>query len=126
MMKLRFGFLVCEWKSHPELQAVHARTLTPQFGSGPFRVHNSPPGSHPVDVARPDPLIRAETVPMDESAREQIRHRGKPDVRMGRHVHSPSRREISGTRMIEKDERTDRGALPGRQEPVHLEGADIA
>jgi hypothetical protein len=60
------GFLVRLGKRNPDLDTIKIPSLLSQFGIGAFRVHDSPPRGHPVDVAGLDGLNNTQTVAMND------------------------------------------------------------
>ena len=49
-------------------------------------MHDAAPGAHPVDRAGLDGLLRAQGVPVQDLALEEVSQRGQVDVRMGTDV----------------------------------------
>ena len=69
----------------PDLEPV--RGAIPSRGRPPAvrsEVHNPAPRRHPVDVARPDRLVRSEAVAVHDLPLEQVRHRREADVQVRR------------------------------------------
>src|SRR5918992_62861 len=62
---------------------------------------------------------------MNDGSGEQIRYRGKTDVRMRAHIDARARRQLSGAHLVEKDERSDALPLCRRQRAANFESADI-
>ena len=49
-------------------------------------MHDAAPGPHPVDRAGLDRLLRAQGVPVQDLALEEVSQRGQVDVRLGTDV----------------------------------------
>src|SRR6185437_16761076 len=94
----------------------------------PLRVAHAAAGHHPVDLTGPDGLLGSDTVAMHDLAGKQVRHRRKPDVRMGAYVDAfwNTRREVDRTQMVEENERADHPMLRVRQHPADLPPAKVA
>src|SRR5437764_8025279 len=80
---------------------------------------------HPIDLARPDRLHRAERVAMQYLAFEEIGHGGEADMRMRPHVDAGAGIEHGGSHLVEEDEGTDHPPLDRRQHPFYREPAEI-
>src|SRR5690349_1886193 len=115
------GGVVCEsrvdlfvflWQSNPGLYAVYASALS-ACALEPLRVRYAASRGHPVDLAGPDRLLRADAIAMHDLAFEKIRHCRKPDVRVRPYIDRSwyARSESSGPHMIEEDERTHHAPL---------------
>src|SRR5690606_38745588 len=89
-------------------------------------MRDSPPGRHPVHLARPDRLLAADAVAMHDLAVEEIGDRRKADVRMRPDVDLARNAglEVHGPHMVEEDERTDHPAFRERQHSPDLEPAE--
>jgi len=126
MGERRLRFLVRFGQRHPELQAVKPRARLAQRIARALRMRDAAARRHPVDGAGLDRLHETETVPMDNPAFEEIRHRRKADVRMRPHVDPRARREFGRTHVIEEDDGPDVAHRLRRQEPRDEKAAKIA
>ena len=122
----RLDLLACARQRHPGLDPVDAGPGSAQLGRRALRVRDPAARRHPVDVARPDRLHRAEAVAVEDLAVEEIRHRREPDVRMRPHVEPLARREARRPHVVEEDERPDHLLRDRRQHAPDGEAADVA
>jgi hypothetical protein len=91
-----------QWEPDPELETVRARTSAPQFGTRAFGMDDAASCGHPIDIARPNGLVRSEAVAMNDLAIEEIRHCREADMRVRPDIETMSRSEICGPHMIKK------------------------
>jgi hypothetical protein len=105
MCKVGFRFLVPLRQRHPDLYTVKFLLPISQVAIGAFRVNNAAPCRHPVNRAGFDGSHRAETIPVNDRSREQIRNRGKAHMRVWAHINTLPRREVSRFHLVEKDKR---------------------
>ena len=82
-------------------------------------------GGHPVHIAWADVLHGSKAVAMPQRAFEQIRNRGKTDVRMRANVDALALRELRRPHMIEEHERSDAARRKLRQHAADGEAAKI-
>src|SRR5690242_5307828 len=101
-------------KRDPELKSVKPRSLPAQLGTGALGVDDAATRRHPVDGAGLDRLVRAQAVPVNDLALEEVRHRCEADVRMRADVEPLTGREERGTHVIEEGERSDAASRRGR------------
>src|SRR5437016_3134518 len=100
---------------------MQARAGASQFGARPLRVNNTAARGHPVDFARPNRLVGAETVAVDEFSIEQISHCRQSDVWMRQNVHALTWSTFDRSHVIKENKWPDRTAGAGRQKPAKLE-----
>src|SRR3981189_1862466 len=82
---------------------------------------------HPVDIAGPDRLHRAQAVAMQDLALEKVGDGGEPDVRVRAYVEALCRRERHRSHLVEEHERADAAPLGRRHRAAHLEAvAEVA
>ncbi len=93
------------------MDAGQSATIRSQLGRRPLGMNDAFAGRHPVDLAGPDTLRVAETVAVENFAREQIGHGRQPDMRMRANIQSAAGGESHWTHLVEEDERADRSAL---------------
>ena len=110
----------------PGLDAVHRSALGARFLE-PLRMGDAAPGRHPIDLARPDRLLRPHAITVHDLAVEQIGDGRKADVRMRPHIDGArdARRELHRPHMIEEDERADHPPLRPGQHAPYLETAEV-
>src|SRR3954452_11828777 len=70
----RIGFLIVLGQCDPGLHAVYPIALTARALEA-LRVRDAASSRHPVDLARPNGLLGADTVAMDDLTFEQVSHR---------------------------------------------------
>ena len=126
MVKLGLGLLMRQREPDPKLETVRARTSAPQFGTRAFGMDDAASRGHPIDIARPNGVVRSEAVAMDDLAIEEIRHRREADMRVRPDIETMSRSEICGPHMIEEDERPDMTARLCGKHAAHGRAAEIA
>jgi hypothetical protein len=117
-------FLVFRWQRHPRLNAMQSRCDT-GIVSGALRMYDAATRGHKIHRAAPNRLLETETVSMDDLALEQIRDRGKPDVRVRPNLYSLSRWKFGRPDVVEKYERSDHAARFRRQHPTNTETTKI-
>jgi hypothetical protein len=78
-------------------------------------VDDAASGGHPVDVTRPNGLVRSEAVAVNALAVEQVGHRREADMRMRPHINALPRSEIRGRHVIKEDEQADQALRRRRQ-----------
>src|SRR5690242_11750142 len=76
---------------------------------------------HPVHLARPDRLDAAETVAVEDLAREEIGDGRKADMRVRPYIEPTAPAERGRAHLVEKDERSHHPALGRRQCAPYLE-----
>ena len=113
-------------QGHPSLDAEQPAASRARLGRAPLGMGDAPARRHPVDVARPDRLQRAQAVAMQDLALEQVGHGGEPDMRMRTDVQASSQDELRRTHLVEEDERADHLLARRRQGAAYLEPAQIA
>lgn len=113
MVEFRLGFLVFQRECDPQLKPVHAGTGEPQFLWSSFGMHDAASGGHPIDVTRPNRLVRSEAVAVNDLAVEEVRHGREADMRMRAHIDPVTRGEFGGPEVIEEHERAN--AKPHRR-----------
>src|SRR5207245_10491412 len=114
-------------QAHPGLDAGPAPALTTRALEA-LRVRDAATGGHPVDLARPNRLFRAQAVTMHHFAVKQVSDGRQSDVRMRSHIDRArdSRREVDRTHVIEEHEGTHHAALREGKHASHFEAAKIA
>src|SRR5262249_9524031 len=92
-----------------------------------LRVRDAAACDHPVHLARPDRLLRADAVAVHDLALEEVRHRREADVRVRAHVVArwDAARERRGPEVIEEHERADHAPRGLWEDAADLERAQI-
>ncbi len=107
VIKGGIGFLCLIGQRDPKLQAIEFMNgIADRIGFA-FGMGNAAPGTHPIEVARRDFKVTAQTVTMQDRALEQIGHGRQARMRMRRHINALTGLEFDRPHMIEKHERTD-------------------
>ena len=88
-------------------------------------VHNTLASCHQIDRVFPDGLFETEAVTMKNFAVEQIRNRGKTNVRVRPNIDAVAGRKGGGSHVIEENERTYHSPYRRRQHAAHAETAQL-
>ena len=91
-----------------------------------LRVGDAAPGRHPVDGARLDALHHAGRIAVLDGALEEIGQRRQADVRVRPHIVVGAGQHLERAEVVEEDERADRRARRGGQQPADAEATEIA
>src|SRR5207302_7626847 len=102
MSKARIDLFFLRRHPDPELQPVQRLAVAPVVRGGAFRVHNAPPGGHPVDGAGVYGGLNAQIIAMNDLAVVEIGQRREADVRMRPHIEAMATLELGGAEMIKK------------------------
>ena len=125
MMKVRLDFLGVLRERHPRLDAVQCIAGCAFRGRRTLGMYDAAASRHPVHVAGTDRLHVAKTIAVLHRAAEQIGYGRQADERMRTHVNATPRCELRRAHMVEKHERTDMARTQLRQQPAHLEAAEV-
>src|SRR5262245_38905564 len=97
---------------HPGLKAVHAKACALHLRFCALAVSDAAAGGHPVHVAGADRLSMTQAVAVEDAALKQVGDGGKPNMRMGPHLHAVAAwRHDHWAEMIQEDEGPDHAPL---------------
>src|SRR5438445_7567093 len=125
MMERGFSLFVSQRQRDPQLKTVQPRALLASIGVGALRMDDAAPGRHPVDVAGPNRLLRAEAVPVNDLTLEGVRHRRQANMRMRRHVEPLTHREPT-IHLVEEGVGADHAARRRWKDATDGDPAEVA
>ena len=113
----RIGLFLSFRQRHPRLQQLQAVPRERGRVFEALRMRDAATCGHPVDLARPDHLLHAQTVAVRDDPTEQVTHGGQADMRVRSDVGLTCRlwRQLHRPRVVEEDKGADHPPFRERQ-----------